>query len=337
MKTHELLSDELLLKMYREMVLARLFDSAMVKLQRAGKVAAYTSSEGQEAVSVAAVNAASPLDWIFPTYRETGAFIARGVPLETLVARQLGRVGDPLKGHEVLLFGDRRYRIITGPGPVAAHIPVSVGFGYAAKRRGEGTVMLVFFGDGATSKGDFHEGLNMAGVFKTPTVFICQNNQYAISVPLRQQTASETIAAKAEAYGFEGVVVDGNNVEEIYAAVRAAVEKARRGGGPTLIEAITYRLAAHSTADDPTKYRTAQEVEIWRSRDPITLCEKLLIQRNLLDEEKDNLIWTSLRQILEQKIEEVEKTPAIPHSAIFEDVYSTPPRHLKEEFSDVNI
>ncbi|MEM1963795.1 MAG: thiamine pyrophosphate-dependent enzyme [Candidatus Caldarchaeum sp.] len=337
MKACELLSDELLLKMYREMVLARLFDSAMVKLQRAGKVAAYTSSEGQEAVSVAAVNAASPIDWIFPTYRETGAFIARGVPLETLIARQLGRVGDPLKGHEVLLFGDKRYRIVTGPGPVAAHIPVAVGFGYATKRRGEDSVMLVFFGDGATSKGDFHEGLNMAGVLRTPTIFICQNNQYAISVPRRQQTASETIAEKAEAYGFEGVIADGNNVEEMYTIVSKAVEKARDGGGPTLIEAITYRLAAHSTADDPTKYRTVQEVEMWRSRDPITLCRKLLFQRSLLNEEKDTMLWKSLGQMLEQKIEEVEKTPAIPTTAIFEDVYSTPPWHLIEELSDVNL
>lgn len=337
LKACELLSDELLLKMYREMVLARLFDSAMVKLQRAGKVAAYTSSEGQEAVSVAAVNAASPLDWIFPTYRETGAFIARGVPLETLIARQLGRVGDPLKGHEVLLFGDKRYRIVTGPGPVAAHIPVAVGFGYAARRKGEDCVMLVFFGDGATSKGDFHEGLNVAGVFKTPTVFICQNNQYAISVPRHQQTASETIAVKAEAYGFEGVTVNGNNIEEMYKIVSRAVEKARNGEGPTLIEAITYRLAAHSTADDPTKYRTVQEVEMWRSQDPITICRKLLIEKNLLSDEKDNQLWTSLRQMLEQKIEEVEKTPIIPPMSIFEDVYSTPPWHLREEFSDVNL
>ncbi|MCS6770153.1 MAG: thiamine pyrophosphate-dependent enzyme [Candidatus Caldarchaeum sp.] len=326
-----MVTDDLLLRMYRDMVLARLFDSTMVTLQRTGKVAAYTSSEGQEAVSVAAAYAARQEDWIFPTYRETGAFIARGVPLEVLAARQLGKVGDPLKGHEVLLFGDRRYRIVTGPGPVGAHFPVAVGFGLAARKRGEDIVVLVFFGDGATSKGDFHEGLNFAGVFKAPAVFICQNNRYAISVPLSRQTASETVAVKAEAYGIEGCVVDGNDVVEVYNAVSKAAAKARSGEGPVLIEALTYRLAAHSTADDPTKYRPASEVEEMRKNDPILRCKNLLFSRNILNTEQDQKLRQQLAELVYRKIEETEKMPTLPPVAIFEDVYSTPLWNLEEE------
>ncbi|MDW8063726.1 MAG: thiamine pyrophosphate-dependent enzyme, partial [Candidatus Caldarchaeum sp.] len=321
----------LLLRIYRDMMLARLFDQTMVRLQRAGKIAAYTSSEGQEAISVAAAHAARPSDWIFPTYRETGAFVARGVPLEVLAARQLARVGDPLKGHEVLLFGDRRYRVVTGPGPVGAHVPVAVGFGLAAKRKGEDTVVLVFFGDGATSKGDLHEGFNFAGVFKAPAVFICQNNQYAISVPVSSQTASENIAVKAEAYGVAGRVVDGNDVSAVYGAVSEAIQKARLGEGPTLVEAVTYRLAAHSTADDQTKYRPMTEVERWRKNDPLIKCRNLLIRRNIWDSEKDQTLRQELAHLVYEKIEAAEKMPPLHPLTIFEDVYSANMWHLDEE------
>ncbi|GBC69730.1 2-oxoisovalerate dehydrogenase subunit alpha [archaeon HR01] len=326
---------EKLLTMYRDMVMARVFDSWMVKLQRMGRVAAYTSSEGQEAIAVGAAHALRPDDWIFPTYRETGAYIARRVPLEVLVARQLGSVLDPLKGHEVLLFGGRRFRIVTGPGPVAAHLCTSVGFALAAKYRGEDTVVLAFFGDGATSKGDFNEGLNMAGVTDAPVVFICQNNQYAISVPLSRQTASESIAVKAKAYGLDGVRIDGNDIQACYLTTLEAVEKARRGGGPTLIEAFTYRLAPHSTADDPSRYISREELEEWRKRDPLKRLKKELVSRGLWDEERDRQLYSDCDRLISSKIEEVEKAAPLPIQAILEDVYHTPPWHLKEELESL--
>ncbi|MEM4154490.1 MAG: thiamine pyrophosphate-dependent enzyme [Candidatus Caldarchaeum sp.] len=326
--------EDLVVKMYREMVLARVFDGMMVKLQRIGKVAAYTSSEGQEAVGVGAVNAVKDDDWIFPTYRETGAYVARGVPLEILAARQLATSLDPLKGHEVLLFGDRRYRIITGPGPVAAHLCTSTGFSLASKLKNDSSIALVFFGDGATSKGDFHEGLNFAGVFKTPTVFICQNNQYAISQHVSKQTAAETIADKAVAYGFEGVRIDGNNVLAVYDAVSRAAEKARGGDGPTLVEALTYRLAAHSTADDPSRYRDGEEVEKWRRHDPLHVCRKMLEEKGLWNEDRERELWSSLTSLVSQKVEIAEKAQPLHPSTIFDDVYSRNPWHLEEELED---
>jgi TPP-dependent pyruvate/acetoin dehydrogenase alpha subunit len=327
----------LLLKMYECMVLARCLDNMMVRLQRIGRVAAYTSSEGQEAVAVGAATALKETDWIFPTYRETGAYIARGVPIEILIARQLVTTLDPLKGHEVLLFGDRRYRIVTGPGPVAAHLCTSTGFALASKYRGEKTVVLAFFGDGATSKGDFHEGLNFAGVFKAPIVYVCQNNQYAISVPIERQTASESIAVKAEAYGIEGLRIDGNDVLTVYQTVLRSVEKARDGGGPTLIEAFTYRLAPHSTADDPKRYRHQAEVDIWRQHDPIILCRKMLEQMGVWDEERDKALWKQCEQQVALKVEEVEKMPPPHPHSIFEDVYAANPWHLLEEAREIDV
>jgi len=330
------LDEETLLRMYKDMVMTRVFDSWMVRLQRMGRVAAYTSSEGQEAIAVGATYALRNDDWIFPTYRETGAFIARKVPIEVLVARQLGSVLDPLKGHEVLLFGDKRYRIITGPGPVAAHLCTSVGFALASKYRGEDIVVLVFFGDGATSKGDFNEGLNMAGVTKAPVVFLCQNNQYAISVPLSRQTASETIAVKAVAYGFDGVRIDGNDVKACYQTTLRAVEKARNGEGPTLIEAVTYRLAPHSTADDPGRYRSGEEVERWKEKDPIKRLKEELVSKGLWDEERDRQLYSECSKLISSKIEEVDKAAPLPVEVIFEDVYANPPWHLLEELEELD-
>jgi len=324
-----------LLKMYECMVLARCFDNIMVKLQRIGRIAAYTSSEGQEAVAVGAAKALRETDWIFPTYRETGAYIVRGVPLDILIARQFATAYDPLKGHEVLLFGDKRYRIVTGPGPVTAHICTSTGFALASKYRSEDVVVLTFFGEGATSKGDFHEGVNFAALFKAPIVFVCQNNQYAISTPISRQTASESIAIKAEAYGIEGKRIDGNDVVEVYQTVKQAVEKARNGDGPTLIEAVTYRLAAHSTADDPSRYRNNEEVEVWRKHDPLKLCQQLLEKMGLWDEEREKALWKKCEQQIMSKVEDMAKHPPLHPQAIFDDVYATPPWHLLEEAEDL--
>ena len=241
-------------EMYRLMVLSREFDRRMLSLQRQGRIGTYPMLEGQEAVQIGSALALAENDFVFPSYREHGVQLARGVPMETVMSYWRGLPND---GWDV-----RRLRMGITAVPIATQLPHAVGYSYITKLRGEDTVTAVYFGDGATSEGDFHSGMNFAGVWRAPVVFICSNNLYAISVPYEKQTASETIAQKAEAYGFPGVRVDGMDVLAVYQAVREAAARARAGEGPTLIEALTYRYGAHATADDARRYRSAEE-EVW--------------------------------------------------------------------------
>ncbi|MGH8945600.1 MAG: thiamine pyrophosphate-dependent enzyme, partial [Acidimicrobiia bacterium] len=234
--------------MYRDMILARELDRRMLGLQRQGRIGTYAMLEGQEAVQIGSALALEPDDFVFPSYREHGVQITRGLPMEVLLAYWKGL---PNSGWDM-----EKYRSGIVTVPIASQLPHAVGYSYVTKLRGEETVTAVYFGDGATSEVDFHTGMNFAGVWKTPTVFICSNNLYAISVPYSKQTASETIAQKAEAYGFEGLRVDGMDPIAVYLATRLAASRAREGRGPTLIEALTYRYGPHATADDPTLYRS---------------------------------------------------------------------------------
>jgi 2-oxoisovalerate dehydrogenase E1 component len=317
------LPPELYRELYRKMVLARTLDRRMLALQRQGRVGTYPMLEGQEAVQIGSALAFEERDFIFPSYREHGVEIARGLPIDVFMAYWRGL---PNSGWDI-----RRYRqgIITVP--IATQLPHAVGYSYVTKLRGEDTVTGVYFGDGATSEVDFHTGMNFAGVWKTPTVFICSNNLYAISVPYEKQTASETIAQKAVAYGFEGVRVDGMDPIAVYLATREAVAKARRGDGPTLIEAMTYRYGPHATADDSRLYRSAEEEEEWRQRDPIRRMERFLESRGEWDEAEGEKVAMETADLVEAAIAAIEARPLPGRDEAIRHAYSRIPIHVVDQ------
>ena len=268
--------DEALLALHRKMVLARRFDTQATALTRQGRLAVYPSARGQEASEVGAVLALRPQDWLFPTYRDTMAVVCRGLdPVEVL---------SLLRGDWHCGYDPYEYRVAPQCTPLATSTLHAVGVAHAAKLKGEDTVALVMLGDGATSEGDTHAALNFAAVWQAPVVFFVQNNGYAISVPLSKQTAAPSLAHKGIGYGVPSMLVDGNDAAAVYAAVRRAVASGAEGGGPTLIEALTYRIEAHTNADDATRYRGQAEVEGWLARDPLARIRKHLIARGLLDE-----------------------------------------------------
>jgi 2-oxoisovalerate dehydrogenase E1 component len=295
------LDPDLYQQMYRNMVLARELDRRMLALQRQGRIGTYAMLEGQEAVQIGSALALDPDDFVFPSYREHGVQVTRGLPIEVLLAYWKGL---PNAGWDM-----EKYRTAIVAVPIASQLPHAVGYSYMSKIRGERTVTAVYFGDGATSEVDFHSGMNFAGVWKTPTVFICANNLYAISVPYEKQTAAETIAQKAEAYGFEGLRVDGMDPVAVYLATSMAVNRAREGHGPTLIEAMTYRYGPHATADDPSLYRTREEEESWRRRDPIERLRLFLELRGELDAAVEEKVAMETSDLVAAAIAEIEAQP----------------------------
>ncbi|HTD80585.1 MAG TPA: pyruvate dehydrogenase (acetyl-transferring) E1 component subunit alpha [Thermoplasmata archaeon] len=324
-----------LLSLYRGMLLVRTLDNRMLSLQRQGRIGFYVPSTGQEACQIGAMYPLKKEDWVFPAYREPGAGLWRGFPLPLLVHSFFGDAEDLSKGRQMPNhYGNKDVNLVSVSSPVGTQISLSVGAAWAAKIRGDKIVALTFFGDGATSEGDFHAGMNFAGVFKTPSIFFCQNNQWAISVPVSAQTASKTLAIKAHAYGFEGVRVDGNDVLAVIEVTSQAVEKARAGGGPTLIEAVTYRMGPHSSSDDPTRYRPAAQVEEWRRKDPITRFKAYLEKRDLWDEIDDGHLQKELDDLVTDAIRVAEKTPPPALETVFTDVYAEIPPHLREQMEE---
>jgi 2-oxoisovalerate dehydrogenase E1 component alpha subunit len=268
--------DDVLLALHRKMVLARRFDTQATALTRQGRLAVYPSARGQEASEVGAVLALRPQDWLFPTYRDTIAVVCRGVdPVEVL---------SLLRGDWHCGYDPYEYRVAPHCTPLATNALHAVGVAHAARFKGEDTVALVMLGDGATSEGDTHAALNFAAVWQAPVVFFVQNNGYAISVPLSKQSAAPSLAYKGIGYGIPAMLIDGNDAAAVYAAVQRAVASAAGGGGPTLIEALTYRIEAHTNADDATRYRGQDEVDRWLARDPLTRIRQHLLARGLLDE-----------------------------------------------------
>ncbi|WP_210424891.1 pyruvate dehydrogenase (acetyl-transferring) E1 component subunit alpha [Halorussus halobius] len=303
-------------ELYRLQVLARTFDEKAVRLHRQGRIGTYAPLAGQEAAQVGAAYALEAGDYCFPTYRDHGIYLARGLDLEDVLLHLHG------EGNYVDREDPATLRTFPPTIPIATQLPHAVGVGMASDYRGDDCASLVSFGDGATSEGDFHEGMNFAGVFDAPTVFFCQNNHWAISVPRERQTASATIAQKADAYGFEGVRVDGNDVLAVYAAVRDALDAAKAGEGPRLIEAVTYRQGAHTTTDDPSKYRDDAEVEAWRERDPVERTREYLEDAHDWTDDEEN----ELREWAEQRVAEavvgVEERTGMDVDDIFEHVYA---------------
>jgi pyruvate dehydrogenase E1 component alpha subunit/2-oxoisovalerate dehydrogenase E1 component alpha subunit len=326
------LSAAQLLEVYRAMLLIRTVDERMMTLQRQGRVGFYGACTGQEAACIGSAFALRPSDWIFPALREGAAMLLRGYPLVPYLAQVFGNSGDPAKARQMPSHqSSRTVNQVSWSSCIGTQLPQAVGAAWAAKLKRDDSVVMAFLGDGATSSADFHVAMNFAGVFKAPVIFVCQNNHWSISVPSHRQTASESFAIKAKAYGFPGVKVDGNEVEAVYAAAADAVDQARSGGGPTLIEAETYRMGAHSSSDDPTRYRDSREVEEWRARDPVQRLRQRLLSDNLWSERRDQELQEKLLSEVNAAIQEAEALPPPGTETLFDDLYSDEPWHIAEQ------
>jgi len=329
------LDDKTLKEFYATMLLGRTVDNRMLSLQRQGRIGFYVPSTGQEGCQVGSASALVKDDWVFPAYREITAALWRGFPLRKLVAQFFGNSEDTSKGRQMPNhYGDKDVNFVSASSPVGTQIPQAVGAAWAMRMRNEAKVALVYFGDGATSQGDFHVGMNFAGVFKAPCVFFCQNNAWAISVPFEKQTASKTIRVKAEAYGFPGVRVDGNDVLACHAVTAAAVKRARSGQGPTLVEAVTYRLGPHSSSDDPTRYRQGEEVERWKLRDPIERFRRYLENRGVWTTAWQEELTAKFDREITDTVKSVELAPPPTFEEAFTDVYAEMPPHLRAQLEE---
>jgi pyruvate dehydrogenase E1 component alpha subunit len=319
------IAEETLLRLHHTMLLARRFDERLLSLQRQGRIGTFPPITGQEAAHLGAVAMLQPSDWIVPAFREMAADIWRGRSLESIIVynngfNEAGRIPAERNDMPIAI-------------PVGSQILHAVGIAWAIKYRGRDDVAVTFFGDGATSQGDFHEALNFAGVFQVPVVFVCQNNQWAISIPRANQTRSRTLAQKALAYGIAGIQVDGNDLLAVYAAADEAVKRARSGAGATLIECVTYRMAVHTTADDPKRYRTDAEVEEWRRKDPITRFQTYLAAKGLLTADAvaaaEADVLAQIQAAVDRAEEEMNRLgdPLL----MFEHAYADMPEHLKQQ------
>lgn len=314
--------DERLRDIYRLMVICRRLDTEGLNLQRQGELGLWGPFAGHEAAQVGAALAMAPTDWIFPYYRDFAMAVCRGIDPGTILT--------VFRGHAHGAWNPYDYRFGPFVIPVGTQVPHAVGFAMGCKLDHEQIAVLVGFGEGATSTGDWHEAMNFAGVFQAPVVFLCENNQWAISVPFREQVAGN-IAARAAGYGFPGVRVDGTDALTVYAVVRAAAERARRGEGPCLIEALTYRLGPHTTSDDPTRYRTEAHADPWRARDPIARCAERLRARGALDEQFEREVAAEAEERAASMRRTLLAAP-VPHpGTVFDLVYANPPASLLRE------
>lgn len=324
--------EDTLLKLHRFMVLGRKFDDQLLSLQRQGRMGTFAPISGQEAAQLGAVSLLRPSDWFVPSFRETGAELWRGRSMESVIlgfagyaeGASAGKGGseeqDPMKNMPVAV-------------PVATQVPHAVGIAWGIKYRKKDDVVMTFFGDGGTSEGDFHEGMNFAGVYRCPVIFVCQNNHWAISIPREKQTRSKTLAQKALAYGMPGLQVDGNDILAVYAAAEEALQRARSGEGPSMIECITYRMKMHTTADDPKRYRKEEEVEKWKERDPILRFQKYLKDKDLISDEKIQELETAIQEEIKSAVKRAEEMMEefTDPLQMFDHIYAERPPYLEEQ------
>lgn len=323
-------SSDLLQRFYRDMLASRLLDERLSTLQRLGKISFMAPATGHEAAQVALAHAVTVgRDWLFPYYRDSALVLALGVPAKEILAQAMATRADPSKGRQMPThFGSKALNIFTVASPIASHLAPAVGAAISVKLTGSEQVVVASFGEGATSEGDFHAAINFAGVQGAPIVFVCQNNRYAISVGYHQQTAAETIAAKAVAYGMPGYLVDGMDVLASYSVLREVIARARAGRGPALVELQVYRYGPHSSADDDARYRPREEVEAWRRRDPLKRLARLLERRGLYSEPWEAELRAELSEQLTQAAREAEAAGPVPTDWLFDDVYAEPLPHL---------
>ncbi len=316
--------DELILDALRWMTLARVLDARLISLQRQGRMGTFSAVTGQEAAVMASALALDPAkDWIVPSYREAPAMIRHGYPMEAFILYWRGNMAGGRVPDGV--------RVLPTQIALGTQIPHATGVAWGRRLQGLDEVVLAYFGDGASSEGDFHEGLNLAGVVNAPVVFLLQNNGWAISTPRAKQTAAETFASRAAGYGIPGVVVDGGDLLAVYQATQEAVARARRGEGPTLIEAQVIRMGAHNTADDPTRYVDEASKTGWEDLDPITRVTRHLMSRGLWDQDKRIRLQAEVEAEVERAIAAADAFPAPTVEALFEAVYDTPPERLNRQ------
>ncbi len=320
-----------LVRLYDRMLMVRVVDDRMMRLQRQGRLGFYMKSIGEEA-SHFAVYPLAPSDWILPSYREHGAWFWRGYPLETYINQLFGNERDPVQGRQMPVHHTaRELNLVSISSPVGTQIPQAVGVAHAAQISKSSDVVMTYFGEGATSTGAFHVSMNFAGVYRLPIVFVCRNNGWAISVPAEQQTAAASYASKAIAYGMPGILVDGNDVLAVIQVAREAVDRARRGEGPTLIEARTYRRQGHSSSDDPSAYRDPQEPAAWEQLDPVHRFRNYLKHVGLWTETLEREIHDKHDAEVTRVLQENETLGFHPLDTMFDDVYEQPPWNLKEQ------
>ncbi|MBA3397870.1 MAG: thiamine pyrophosphate-dependent dehydrogenase E1 component subunit alpha [Deltaproteobacteria bacterium] len=320
-----------LTRIFEVMLLTRIMDDRMMRLQRQGRLGFYMKSIGEEASHFAV----APLrngDWIFPSYREQGAWFWRGYTVQNFIDQLFGNEDDPIKGRQMPVHHSANWlNLVSISSPVGTQIPQAVGAAYAAKVMGKDDVSMVYFGEGTSSTGEFHVGMNFAGVWKAPCVFICRNNGWAISVPSTTQTAAKTFASKAVGYGMPGIRVDGNDLLAVWQVASEAIERARAGEGPTLIEALTYRVQGHSSSDDPSVYRDPKEPEIWEKKDPLNRLRGYLRHKGMWNEARETELSAQYNQEITDALAASDGKHAPPIESIFDDVYEELPWNLREQ------
>jgi pyruvate dehydrogenase E1 component alpha subunit len=330
------LAPEMLRKAFRTMLLVRTLDTKLTNMQRQGRIGFYGACTGQEATPIGTAMALRPDDWVFPALREGSAALYRGLRLSHYVAQCIGNDHDIQKGRQMPChYADRGVNHVSWSSVIATQLPHAAGAAYGMKLKGKDTVAVGFLGDGATSENDFHSAMNFAAVTKSPVVFVCQNNQFAISVQHDHQTATRTYAEKAVAYGMPGVLVDGNDILAVHHAVTEAAERARRGEGPTLIEALTYRLVPHSSSDDPSRYRDEAQYQRWLKRDPVEIFRRHLKARRIWSAKWEEQLRLEIEAEVEVAIREAEAGALPAPESMFTDVYEQVPQLLKDQAGEL--
>lgn len=321
------LSDDDLLALHRNLVLLRTYDERSVVYHRQGRIGTYAIYWGHEAIQAGSAFALEERDWIFPSYRESAIGLLRGIPASTILGWW--------RGHPSGWWSPPAYGVASISVPIGTHVPHAVGFAWGSRLKGEDRVAIAYFGDGATSEGAFHEGATFAGVLKAPVVLLCNNNQWAISTPVAKQTAAESLAAKAVGYGMPGVRVDGNDVLAVYEATREAVDRARAGEGPTLVEAVTYRTAPHGTADDPSLYIDEERVAEERAKDCVDRFERYLVRRGILTDARIEDVREQALDVMRAGIAEAEAQAPADVSLVFDYAYVDPPPTQAHDLADL--
>jgi 2-oxoisovalerate dehydrogenase E1 component alpha subunit len=323
-------------RIFHAMQYTRLLDERMVNAQRQGRISFYLACTGEEAAVVGATAGCEAQDMIMSQYREQGALVYRGYKTSQFMDQLFSNVLDPNKGRQMPIhYGDKTLNFMTVSSPLGTQIPQAAGYAYGQRMAGQDAITLCFFGEGAASEGDFHAGLNMAAVLHCPTIFFCRNNGYAISTPTREQFAGDGIASRGIGYGVPTIRVDGNDALAVYTATRTARALALKESCPVLIEAMTYRLAAHSTSDDPASYRSAEEEAKWQAKDPLARLQKYLLLNDLIEQTDIDAYLEATRAEILREVKRAEKAPKAPIDDLFNDVYATPPMHLQQQLASL--